>query len=157
MEWRKTLDGVRRRLLPVLLVIISTAAIVAVLWLAPNRTAAVVLGLFAAGLVSLMLLRRMSISAQTAALWFAIGVTADAAYAKLNDLAPVTVAGALMKVADATVKLGDTLVRGVTPLPADARAKIGAVTPDFIWALILGVILVAAWNRLFRSAPGGRR
>lgn len=157
MEWRKTMADIRQRALPVVTIVIALAAIAAVLMMAPNRTAAVVLGLFAAAMLSFALLRHLSATAQAAVLWFAIGITADAAYAKLNDIAPVTIAGALMKVVDAIVKLGDTLVRSVTPLPLDARGKIAAVTPDFVWAVILGVIVFAVWRRLYPSAPPARR
>lgn len=148
MDWRKILMDVRLRALPIILLIVAIAACAATVLLLPNRTAGALLGLFAAGLAHFALLRQMPSVAQAAVLWFAIGVTADAAYAKLNDQAPVTVATALMKITDAIVKLGDTVVRSIVTLPVDARAKIGSVTPDFVWAFILGLIVFMAFSGL---------
>ncbi|MDZ4792468.1 MAG: hypothetical protein SGJ17_14910 [Hyphomicrobiales bacterium] len=148
MDWRNLLTDIRLRALPIIVLIVAIAGCAVAVWLLPNRTAAALLGLFAAGLTNFSFLRHLAPVAQAAVLWFAVGVTADAAYAKLSDQVPVTVATALMKIVDATVKLGDTVVRSIVFLPADTRVKIGAVTPDFVWAFILGLILFMAFGRV---------
>ena len=74
---------------------------------------------------------------QIAILWLSIGVVADAAYAKLNDQAPVTIAGALVKLAESAVKLADVLIRSIGIGGPTVRAQMAAVAPDFVWALIL--------------------
>ena len=56
---------------------------------------------------------------------------------RLNDLAPVTVASAITKIIDAFIKLAEPLIRGLGLTAADPRVKVGAVAPDFVWALIL--------------------
>lgn len=150
MDWRKFLAGVRQRAVPIALVILGLAAAAAVMWFLPNRTAAVILGVFAAAVFYFTVLRARTATTQAAVLWFALGVTADAAYAKLNDVLPVTIAGALTKVVDAVVKLGDSILRSAVMLPPDSRARIGAVTPDFVWAVILGLIVLMLFDRFTR-------
>jgi hypothetical protein len=44
-----------------------------------------------------------------------------------------------MKVVDAIVKLAEPLIKGIGLAGADPRVKIGAVAPDFVWALILSM------------------
>ena len=66
--------------------------------------------------------------------WAAIGVSADAGYAKLNDETPVTVANAL-------VKLADALAKGIGLIAADAHVSVAEVTPNFVWSLILSTVV----------------
>src|SRR5208337_5237894 len=96
---------------------------------------------------------KFSRTAQLAVLWSAIAVTADAAYARLNDQAPVTLAGALVKIIDACLKLAEPLIKGLGLTAADPRVKVGAVAPDFVWALILSLIAMIAigFPSLFRK------
>ncbi|MDX2265613.1 MAG: hypothetical protein NW215_11675 [Hyphomicrobiales bacterium] len=152
MDWRKTLGEARRRFTVAAAILGGAAAAAAIAYFTPNRTAAVLLGLLGAAAFCFLYLSRKERSTQAAALWFALGVTADAAYAKLNDVAPVTIAGALMKIVDAVVKLGDSMLRSAVAIPPDARAKISAVTPDFVWALILGVVAFMIIERLSRAS-----
>jgi hypothetical protein len=123
----------------------SAAAVVAVavalVLFAPARGAAVALGVIAGGLLAYMLLTRTRETVQIAVLWSFIAVTADAAYARLSDVAPVTLAGALTKIVDALLKLADPWIRGLGMGGADPRAKVDAVAPDFAWALILTFIV----------------
>ena len=79
-------------------------------------------------------------------LWSAIAITADAAYARLNDLPSITLANALTKVIDAILKLSDPVVHALGFSVADPRAKVGAVAPEFVWALILSFILAMAFG-----------
>ena len=142
MGSRASLRGWAKRLAPTIYVVLLLAAIIASVWLLPNRGAAVFLGILAGAIVSFMLSKRARHVTRIAVLWAALAVTADAAYAKLNDQTPVTVAGALMKVVDAVVKLAEPLIKGVGLAGADPRVKIGAVAPDFVWALILSMIFM---------------
>ncbi len=153
MDLRQTISEWRRALGPLLWIILFIAVAVAISLLLPNRSAAAVLGIIAGAVIGYVLLARLQHGTQLAIMWGAIGVVADAAYAKLNDQAPVTVANAVVKLADAVVKLGDAIIKGVGIAPADARGKIAAVTPDFVWALILSMILFM-WLR-FMAGRGG--
>ena len=117
------------------------AIAVALVLFAPARGAAVALGIIAGGLLAYALQTRARETVQIAVLWSFIAVTADAAYARLSDLAPVTLAGALTKIVDALLKLADPWIRGIGLGGADPRAKVDAVAPDFAWALILTFIV----------------
>jgi hypothetical protein len=114
---------------------------VALVLFAPPKGAAVALGVIAGLLAAQELLTRTRTTVQIAVLWSCIAVTADAAYARLNDLTPVTVAGALTKIVDAILKLADPWIRGIGLTSGDPRAKVDAVAPDFAWALILTLIV----------------
>jgi hypothetical protein len=117
------------------------AVAVALILFAPARGAAVALGVMAGGFLTYMLLTRAQATVQTAVLWAFIAVTADAAYARLSDVPPVTLAGALTKIVDALLKLADPWIRGTGLVGGDPRLKVDAVAPDFAWALILTFIV----------------
>jgi hypothetical protein len=134
----------------------GAAALVAVavvlILFAPARGAAVALGIIAGGLLAYALRARARDTVQIAVLWSFIAVTADAAYARLSDMAPVTLAGALIKIVDAFLKLADPWIRGIGLGGGDPRAKVDAVAPDFAWALILTFIVA-----MVLSGMSGRR
>ncbi len=104
MGFRASLRNWTKRLVPAIGIVLLFVAIIASIWLLPNRGSAVILGILAGAILSFVLSRRARHVTRIAVLWTALAVTADAAYAKLNDQTPVTVAGALMKVVDAAVK-----------------------------------------------------
>jgi hypothetical protein len=79
-----------------------------------------------------------------AVLWSAVAITADAAYARLNDLPPITLANAFTKVIDGALKLSEPVIRALGFSVADPRVKVGAVAPEFVWALILSMIMAMA-------------
>jgi hypothetical protein len=107
----------------------------------PARGAAALLGILAGAVLGFTLMPRTRYAVQIAVLWAAAAVVADAAYARLNDQAPVTVANGLAKVIDAIVKLAAPVINGFGLTAGDPRAKVGAVAPDFVWALILSLIV----------------
>jgi hypothetical protein len=129
----------------------------AAIWLLPNQTAAVILGVVAAFALAKWLLRDIQRTTQIALLWLSIGVVADAAYAKLNDLAPVTIANLLVQFTEALVKLIDILIRSVGIAGPNVRAQIAAVTPDFVWAVILTTTLLLAVSLTGRQRNSGAR
>jgi hypothetical protein len=122
-----------------LVVIIGAGAVI---WLLPNRTAAIILGLVAASELSRYALARLLRTTQIAIMWLSIGVVAGAAYAKLNDQALVTIASVLVSFAQSLVKLLDILIRSVGIAGSNIRTRIVAVTPDFIWPLIPATMLL---------------
>lgn len=134
---------------PFLGAILLVGAVILICWLLPNRTAALLLGALAAAALCYAL-RDGPRAPQVALMWLAIGVSADAAYAKLNDQPSFTIANGLMRLFDGLVKLVDTLLKGIGIGTADARVKLGAVTPDFVWALILSLILFLWLSFLLR-------
>ena len=73
----------------------------------------------------------------------AIGVSADAGYAEVNDQTPVTVANALVKVAD-------SLTKSIGIITADAHVAITEVTPIFVWSLILATIVFMGLSFLIK-------
>ncbi len=144
MALRDKVDGWRRRLAPYVGAIALAAVAVALIFFAPARGAAALLGIMAGGLLGYGLLTRTGDNVQIGVLWASVAVTADAAYAKLNDVAPVTLAGALTKIIDACLKLADPVIRGIGLTAGDPRIKVAAVAPDFVWALILALIATIA-------------
>ena len=93
---------------------------------------------------------------QSAILWVAITVTADAAYARLNDQAPLTLVNAFSKVVDAVMKLGFPLIRDLGLSVTDPRYKVVAVAPDFIWALILSLAVLMSLSFVLPSQRSRR-
>lgn len=154
MQLRALLREWKNALSPFIALIALIAIGVAIGWFLPSRTAAVILGGLAGAVAAYFVLNRARHTVKIAIMWAAIGVTADAAYAKLNDQGQVTIANALMKLVDGLVKLGDALVKSSGIVAVDARTKIAAVTPDFVWALILSLILFM-WLS-FQSRPQTR-
>ncbi len=148
MAWRDRVQTWWKRLAPFAGAALLVALAVALILFAPARGAAAALGIIAGALLGYTLLSQARGPVQTAVLWACIAVTADAAYARLNDLAPVTLANALTKVIDAGVKLADPLIRGLGLTAGDPRVKVGAVAPDFVWALILTLIATIAISNI---------
>ncbi len=144
MTWRDTIEYWAMRVAPFAAAAAFLAVAVALIVYAPPRTAAAVLGILAGTVLGYNLMTGARLGVQIAVQWAAIGVTADAAYARLNDVAPVTVAGMLIKAVDACVKLSEPLIKGVGLAGANPRVKVDAVAPDFVWALILSLIVTMA-------------
>jgi hypothetical protein len=155
MAWRESIENWARRSAPFLIVLVILCIAVALILFVPARGAAALLGILAGAGLCYILISRTRLAVQIAVLWAAIGVMADAAYARLNDQPPVTLANALTKIVDAFVKLADPLIRGLGLAVADPRAKVGAVAPDFVWALILSLIVSMAI--VFAIPPRRRR
>ncbi len=160
MSLRAKISGLRQTITPYLGFIAFAAACVALFWLLPARTAAVILGIVVAVLVHHLFLSKSDRAVQLAVFWAAAAVTADAAYAKLNDIAPVTIVGGVAKFAAALVKLGEGVVSGAGIPLTDVRVnlRVASVTPDFIWALVLTVVVLMAVNFFSpRKGPAPRR
>jgi hypothetical protein len=134
-----------------LVVVLALAGAAAAIYLLPNRTAAVILGVLAGLALSTYVLRGLERATQVAITWLTIGVVADAAYAKLNDQTPVTIVGALVKVVEGAVKLLDVLIRSIGIGGPNVRGQMAAVTPDFVWALILATTLMMVIGLLGRQ------
>lgn len=153
MNARETLANLRQALPTVLLAVAAITVAIFVIWFLPGRTAAIIVGIMVAAVLSYFLLRRFARGTQIALLWLSIGITADAAYARVNDQQPVTVASALVKLAEAIIKLGDIMIRSLGIPLIDSRARAAAtpvsVAPEFVWALILALIvfLIVSLNR----------
>jgi hypothetical protein len=156
MNFREILARLREVLPTVLLVLLVIGGGAAVIWFLPGRTAAIIVGVIVAGAVTFLLLRGFERATQIALLWLAIGIAADAAYARVNDQPPVTIASAFVKLAEAVIKLGDIMIRslGIPAIAAagDARARAApvSVAPEFVWAFILALIVFLAFSLLRR-------
>ncbi len=137
------------------ILIVGVAA--AAIWLLPNRTAAIILGLLTAIALSHFVIRSLQRNVQIAILWLSIGVVADAAYARLNDQAPLTVANLLVSLAESLVKLVDILIRSIGIAGPNIRAQLAAVTPDFVWALILTSTLLLIFTLTGRNRNSGAK
>lgn len=144
MGLRQIISNFKQIFPTILLGLAAIAAAGAALWLLPNRTAAVILGVIAAIALTYLVIQRWQRTTQIAIFWLTAGVVADAAYAKLNDVAPVTIASLLVKLAESVVKLADIMIRSLGVAGPDIRSKMAAVTPDFVWALILTTALLMA-------------
>ena len=149
MAWRDAITHLGRRSAPFISILLLVIVVVAMIVFVPARAAATLLGILSGAMLSYSLILRSRHTVQIGVLWASIAITADAAYAKLNDQASVTLANALTKMVDAVVKLGDPLIRGIGLAAADPRAKVGAVAPEFVWALILSLIVLMAASFTF--------
>jgi hypothetical protein len=155
MGWRETIEDWKARFQSIRPLIFPIAIAVLLVAFAPARTAAALLGILAGIGLSYSFIPGLRPSAQTAILWSALTVTADAAYARLNDQAPLTIVNAFTKVVDAIMKLVFPLIRDLGLPVVDPRNKVVAAAPDFIWALILSLVVSIALASLFPSQ--GRR
>jgi hypothetical protein len=154
MGLRQYLSTLKQALPTMLLAFGALAVAAAAIWLLPNATAAVILGVLAAFALSRWVLQGFQRTTQIALLWLSLGVVADAAYAKLNDVAPVTIASLLVQFTEALVKLADILIRSVGITGPNVRTQIAAVTPDFVWAVIMttALLLVVGLTRRQRNS-----
>jgi hypothetical protein len=74
----------------------------------------------------------------------AIGVSTDAGYAKLNGETPVTIANAL-------VKLADSMATGAGIVAADAHVNTIGFMTHFVWALILSAVVFMAFSFIIKQ------
>jgi hypothetical protein len=147
MNFREILANLRQSLPAILLVAAVIAGGAVAIYLLPGRTAAVIIGAIAAAILSFYLARNFERTTQIALLWLAIGVSADAAYAKINDQVPVTIASTLVRLAESIIKLGDIVIRSLgVPLVADSRVRTASVAPEFVWAFILALVFFLAFS-----------
>jgi hypothetical protein len=158
MNFREMLASLREILPTVLVVIAVIAAGAAVIYFLPGRTAAIIVGIIVAAALTYFLLRGFAQSTQIALLWLAVGITADAAYARVNDQTPLTIASALVKLAEAVIKLGDIMIRSLgIPAVADRGGRAAAaapvsVAPEFVWAFILALVVFLAFSLMRKEA-----
>jgi hypothetical protein len=150
MAWRDSVAYWTRRSVPFLVFVILIGLAVAIIDFVPGRGGAALLGILAGAILSHGINTGTRLTVRVAVLWSAIAVAADAAFAKLNDQAPITLANALTRVVDAVIKLAEPLIRGLGIAAADPRAKVAAVAPDFVWALILSLIVFIALGFMAR-------
>jgi hypothetical protein len=151
MNFREILAHLRQSLPAILLAVAVIGGGAVAIYLLPGRTAAVIIGVIAAAILSLYLIRNFERTTRIALLWLSIGVIADAAYAKINDQVPVTIATTLIRLAESIIKLGDIVIRSLgVPLVADSRVRTATVAPEFVWAFILALAFLIALN-LIRS------
>jgi hypothetical protein len=149
MAWRDTIDDWTARLQslqPLFLPITIAAVLIA---FAPARVAATLLGVLAGIGLSSSYISRVRPAAQNAVFWIAITVSADAAYARWNDLAPLTIVNAFSRFVDGAMKLVVPLIQNLGFPVADPRFKVVAVAPDFIWALILSLVALMSLSFAF--------
>ncbi len=156
MNLREILAQLRQALPTILLVFAVIAGGAAVIWFLPARTAAIIVGVIVAGVLTYLLLRGFERATQIALLWLAVGITADAAYARVNDQPPLTIASALVKLAEAIIKLGDIMIYslGVPAVAGDLRGRAApvSVAPEFVWAVILALIVFLAFSLVRRES-----
>jgi hypothetical protein len=155
MSIREIIASLREALPTVLLVLAILVGAAVVIWFLPSRTAAIIVGIVVAALLTYFALRNFERITQVAILWLAIGITADAAYARVNDQVPVGIASALVKFAEAIIKLGNIMISslGIPAVAADPRFRAGpvSVAPEFVWAFVLALIVFLAFNLLRRE------
>jgi len=151
MAWRETIEDWTARLQPIRPLLLPIAVASVLIAFAPARIAAALLGVLVGIGLSNSFIPRVRPGVQNAILWITITVTADAAYARLNDQAPLTLVNAFAKVVDAIMKLAFPLIRGLGLSIADPRYKVVAVAPDFIWALVLSLVVLMSLAFLFPS------
>lgn len=160
MNVRAKVNDIWQLITPYLGIAAFAAVCVALFWLFPARTAAVLLGILVAVAIYYLFLNTADRAARLAVFWASAAVTADAAYAKLNDQAPVTILNGVAKFGEAIVRLVEGMIRstGLLQVP-EARLKLAPATPEFFWALILAllVLMVVNFFTAKRQAPPAKR
>lgn len=102
--------------------------------LLPAWVAAIVLGILAAAVTCYVVLMVVPRNAQIAFMGAAIGVSADAGYAKVTEAAPVTIANAL-------VEWADSLMTAIGLISASSGVNVTDVAKNFVWAFILAIVM----------------
>lgn len=152
MNIREIIASLQEALPTVLIVLGVIVGGAVVIWFLPGRTAAIIVGIVVAALLTFMMLRSFERVTQIAILWLAIGITADAAYARVNDQVPVTIASALVKLAEAIIKLGNIMIGSFGfPVSPNLRASPVSVAPEFVWAFILALIVFMTFSLMRRA------
>lgn len=157
MNLRQIISNLKQNLPEIALAVLAIAGAVAAIRLLPNKTAAVILGILAGIALTMLVLRNLQRMTQIAMLWLSLGVIADAAYARLNDQTPVTIANLVVKLGESMVKLVEIVVRSFGVGGPDLRAKMTAVAPDFVWALILTATVVLVITLTGRQAKSNAK
>jgi len=129
-----TPEGRRRALRPIIygLVVIILAA--AACFFLPANYAAVAIGILAAAVVCYVVIMATPRGVQIAIMGTALGISADAGYAQLNNKTPVTVANAL-------IELANSFTQAFNKISENAGIRAAEVTPLFVWTFIGAVIL----------------
>lgn len=140
MPLRERLKALKEILAPFLAVIAFGAVCALIIWLVLPHVAAVLIGIFSATLLYYFVFYHAERTTQLSFFWAALALSADVAYAKLNDWAPITVINAIAKLGEGLIKLIDGIVRSVGIPTGEARVKVSAVIPDFLWAVILTLL-----------------
>jgi hypothetical protein len=162
MDLRQIISNLRQNFPDIALAVLAIGGAALAIWFLPHKTAAVILGILAGIALSVFVVRGFERTTQIAMLWLSLGVVADAAYAKLNDQTPVTIANLVVRLAESMVKLVEVVIRSFGVGGPDLRAKMTAVAPEFVWALflvttLLLVIGLAGRQRSASSRPELRR
>jgi len=143
MHFMEGPGGPKRAGTPIALGVFLLALAIGVVNVLPAFFAAGVLGVLVSAVVCFVILMTMPRATQVSIMGAAIGVSADAGYAEVNDQTPVTVANALVKVAD-------SLTKSIGIITADAHVAITEVTPIFVWSLILATIVFMGLSFLIK-------
>ena len=151
MTVREAIANIKEIFPNIVVILAVIAAAAAAIWFLPSSTAAVILGVVAALVLTKFVIQGLQRTTQIAIFWLSMGVVADAAYAKLNDVAPVTIASLVVRLTDMVVKLLDIMIRSLGIAGPSVRTQIAAVTPDFVWALILTTTLLMAISLMGRQ------
>jgi hypothetical protein len=114
------------------IILLIIAALVTVF--VPALIAAIILGVMVSAVVCYVVMMAMPRSTQLSIMGAAIGISADASYAKLSDETPVTVANGL-------IRLADGLTKSIGLIAADAQVVVTNVTPQFVWSFILSTVV----------------
>jgi hypothetical protein len=149
MAFRDTIENFVTRIQPLRPLVLPILLAIVLVAFAPARIAAALLGVLLAISLCNSFLPRVRPAAQIAILWVAITATADAAYAKLNDQAPLTIVNAFAKIVDAIMKLVFPLLREMGLPVGDPRYTVVAVAPDFIWAVVLSLAVLMSLAHAF--------
>ena len=157
MTVREVIATIRQTFPNIVMALAIIAAAGAAIWFLPSNTAAIILGIVAAFALTKLVIQGLERTTQLAIFWLSAGVVADAAYAKINDIAPVTIANLVVRLTDAMVKLLDVMIRSLGIAGPNVRGQIAAVTPEFVWALILTTTLLMAISLMGRQRNSSAR
>ena len=127
-------DGPKRARTPIIYGLIVIAVLVAIVSVLPPVIAAIAIGILISAVVCYVVLMAMPRATQISIMGAAIGISADAGYAQVNDQTPVTVANGL-------IKMADSLVKAVGLVSTDAHVNVADVSVFGVWSFILSMIV----------------
>jgi hypothetical protein len=114
---------------PILFGLVFIGIIAALIIYFPAKSASIAIGITTSACVCYIMIKSMPRAMQISLMGAAIGVSADGAYAGFTDQTPVTIANAL-------VKLANGIGQGVGLIATNAGSQIDSIIPVGVWSFI---------------------
>lgn len=126
--------GYLRAMVPIAIGLLIIYIFFVFLSLLPGKSSAIAVGILSSVVICYVVLMAMPRATQFSIMGAALGVSADAGYAKMNEETPITIANAL-------VKLTNSIVKAIDIVSVESGGEIIDLVPYGVWSFILSSIV----------------